>query len=165
VLIYFEENMTSAVTKEVLAEKKRIAKEYVAKIRAVTYCSRCGAQPVDWHSDAHVLRPHFRVGNLTAQGNTPKRIQEEMDRCTPLCRSCHMATDGRAAALTASRPRKKGDVLVDKKPCENCGKPEKPLRKGLCNRCNHQKRYHGDPEKYAKQARDWRSTQKNPKGQ
>lgn len=51
-----------------------------------------------------------------------------------LCRRCHMAVDGRAKRLavwarTLHQPQ-------PPKPCVKCGRPYKPLRRGLCSRCN-----------------------------
>lgn len=115
-------------------ESRRAARRFVSEVRALTVCERCGRQPVEWHHDEHVAYPHRRVGRLVSLGASITRIQREIAMCTALCRSCHMDLDGRAAALTAARPRKKGDVFPAK-PCRECGRPSKPLRRGLCSRC------------------------------
>jgi hypothetical protein len=127
-------------SKEGIRAAKERARAYVDPIRAAAVCARCGAQPIEWHRDEHHARPHFRVAFLTAQGRTPQRIQEEIDRCIPLCRRCHMQEDGRAAALTASRPRQKGSVFPPKS-CIQCGTETKPSWRGMCRRCyDHMRR-------------------------
>lgn len=134
---------------EKLLERRRVAQEYVASIRARTVCERCGSQPVEWHNESHAARPYFRVSTLCILGRSIERIQREIDASAALCRSCHMAVDGRAAALVASRPRKKGDVIVLPAPCAVCRKPYKPLRKGLCGTCYDQlRRPRKDPDDY-----------------
>lgn len=120
-------------------EAKRLAREYVDATRASTYCAHCGGQPIEWHHDDHLTNENQRVARLTALGFPIERIRQEIEKCTPLCRSCHMREDGRLEALQAARPYQK-DYSAPPKPCINCGKPAKPLRKGLCNACNHRKR-------------------------
>lgn len=121
-------------------ERKRIAKEYVKEVRSTTFCVRCGKQPVDFHHVDHESNGNQRVAHLTALGSSLARIQQEIDKCEALCRSCHMKEDGRTVALGLSHPYRKGETYTDPQPCSNCGDLYKPLRKGLCNKCNHKKR-------------------------
>ena len=112
---------------------KATAREYMDQVLAETICVDCGAQPVEWHNPDHEFNRNNRVGALVHDGRPVARIRAEMDASVALCRSCHMAVDGRAAALVASaiaanRPQ-------PPKPCKACGKLAKPTRRGLCNRC------------------------------
>jgi len=120
---------------------RQAAKQHVAEIRAATFCEGCGGQPIEWHSESHETRSNRRVAHLVALGFPLSVIDAEIAQCQALCRSCHMKLDGRLAALQAAKPRQKGRVF-DPKPCIQCGKLAKPLRKGLCNRCNQARRYH-----------------------
>ena len=55
-----------------------------------------------------------------------------------LCRRCHMLIDGRMEKLTSlERPRH------SPKKCKICGELAKPLRKGLCSKCNEYFRRNG----------------------
>jgi len=118
---------------------KLAAKTHVAAIRAVTQCAQCGKQPIEWHSEDHLTNTNRRVAHLVALGFPISVIDAEIAVCTALCRSCHMAEDGRLIGLTAFRPLHKGTSLPPK-PCTECGRSAKPLRRGLCNRCNHRLR-------------------------
>lgn len=127
---------------------RAIATEFVEKTNSKTFCSNCGGQPIEWHHDDHPNRPNARVSSLRAQGASITRIQQEMDRCTPLCRKCHMQGDGRMKALKDLQPYQKGKEYVSKSPCALCGRSFKPLRKGLCWSCSEDhrsksKRYKG----------------------
>lgn len=107
---------------------------FVAALNARTVCAHCGGQPVEWHNPEHVelQRKMFRVSNLVASRFPISKIQAEIDRCTPLCRRCHMREDGRLRAFVLlARSRK----IQPPKPCTTCGRPSKPLRRGLCSRC------------------------------
>lgn len=53
-----------------------------------------------------------------------------------LCRRCHMEIDGRLAAFL-SLPKRQPDPP---KPCSECGRLMKPLRRGLCGACNERAR-------------------------
>jgi hypothetical protein len=122
------------MTTERRAERRRVATAYVEAVNANTVCADCGGGPIEWHHPDHPSQPNSRVSSLRAQGATVERIRREMERCTPLCRSCHMKADGRAAALFAAQPNQPG-VSHPPKPCRKCGLPYKPLRRGLCARC------------------------------
>ena len=122
------------------AANREKAKACVAKIRADTYCVKCGGQPIEWHHEDHEAAPNTRVARLTALGFPLARIKAEISKCLAMCRSCHMTEDGRLAELKEACPNKKGSVFVGPLPCRKCGALAKPLRRGLCNRCNHQQR-------------------------
>src|SRR5574341_1665679 len=117
------------------AEAKQRAKRFVARVRRQTACIRCGRHPVEWHNSEHKRHSNRRVAGLVARGHPLDRIKREMRESTPLCRSCHMAIDGRAEKLTAARPRKKGTVIVPPLPCETCGKLTKPRWQDKCRHC------------------------------
>jgi hypothetical protein len=118
---------------------KQEAREYVAAVRAATYCARCGKQPVDFHHPEHIHDHNRRIGPMMGRGCSIAPLQAEIKRCEPLCRSCHMKEDGRLPALLQNRPMQRGTRLPPK-PCTQCGQLAKPLRRGLCNRCNHRQR-------------------------
>lgn len=116
------------------------AKRFVAKVRAripCTHCQRVGC--IEWHNEAHIENPSMRVGNLAGCGRSLARIKAEMRASTPVCRHCHMKIDGRSAALTESRPFKKGDRLPPR-PCAACDALTRVIRHGLCNRCDKWRR-------------------------
>lgn len=115
--------------------RQQTAKAFVADLNAKTLCAHCGDQPIEWHNPEHVElnRRHFRISAMADRGYTPEKIQEELDRCTALCRSCHMKADGRLSALIESSPLKIGESLPPQ-PCQDCGRLYKPLRRGLCAR-------------------------------
>jgi hypothetical protein len=127
------------MTVPTLLRRRATAKAYVAAERAKTVCAECGRQPIEFHREEHHDFPNNRVAGLAARGQSIERIAREIAASTPLCRRCHMKHDGRLAALSLVRPFKKGDKQPPK-PCAACGTPANPLRKGLCNRCNHRKR-------------------------
>jgi len=118
---------------------KIIAKTYMKALRDRTVCAICGRQPVDFHHKDPDASKDRWIAHLTVLGFPIPRIEAELAVCEPLCRSCHMKQDGRLAFLNANKPFPKG-VQLPPKPCTSCGIPAKPLRKGLCNKCNHQKR-------------------------
>lgn len=70
---------------------------FVDAANARTVCAHCGAQPIEWHNPEHVLlgRQLMRISAMASTTRTTEAIQAEMDRCTPLCRRCHMVEDGR----------------------------------------------------------------------
>lgn len=122
------------------SERKAVAQAYVAEVRRRTFCSTCGSQPIDWHSDTHLEKKNNRVSNLAKNGYPIARIQAEIDICEPLCRSCHVRVDGRAEMLASySRNR----PVAPPKPCRICGRLRKPLRKGRCGACRCYWHCHG----------------------
>lgn len=70
--------------------------------------------------------------------NLPENINK-------LCRRCHMIADGRLPLfLTYSSNR----PIQPPKPCRNCGRLSKPLRRGLCKACAEYQRRRGGPRTY-----------------
>ena len=121
------------------SERRAIRRErnvlYVETIRSNTFCEECDAQPVEWHHDDHPLKPNSRVSSLMSQGVSIRRIQQEIDICEALCRSCHMAADGRTKKLQDAKPRQAGSLHVPPKPCIVCLRMTKPTRRGMCYKC------------------------------
>lgn len=94
---------------------KRAGKLYV-----LGACVRCGKPATDRH---HV--------NGNTADNRPENVMI-------LCRSCHMALDGRAEKLAEnSRARHRP---LPPKPCLKCTRLYKPLRRGLCSACYERER-------------------------
>jgi hypothetical protein len=112
----------------------------MTQVRADTCCRECGLQPVDFHRDEHITHPTWRVTWLVTQGQSIARIQRELALCIPLCRRCHMLTDGRLERLQQT-PR----TVTVGKPCVECGHLAKPLRNGRCARCD---RHWRNPPRY-----------------
>jgi hypothetical protein len=111
---------------------------YLQRLRAVTPCAHCGGGPVEWHNPEHVATPTRRLGNMI--GSSRANIDAELARCTPLCRRCHMAEDGRLRRLTDENPNPPGKRRPVK-PCTQCGSTASQyLRRGLCGRCDDRKR-------------------------
>ena len=72
-------------------DKKRIRKnqkklvEYKKTIR----CKECGIRDyrvIDFH---HIRDKEFAISNMVYRGYSWKRIQQEIDKCIPLCSNCH----------------------------------------------------------------------------
>ena len=86
-----------------MARKRATNRAYVDSVNARTVCAHCGAQPIEWHNPEHVElnRQDWRIGRMVNLPRSIAAIQAEMDRCTPLCRRCHMAEDGRLGAFSA----------------------------------------------------------------
>jgi hypothetical protein len=116
------------------------ARIFVQDLNARTLCAHCGVQPIEWHNPEHVdlNRQHFRISALVAGGSPIAAIEAEIERCTPLCRRCHMIEDGRMKAFVAlpkhrgRRPRRVPPKPPS--PCAECGRLCKPLWRGLCRR-------------------------------
>lgn len=117
-----------------LLERRQRAQQFIRNVNSGTVCAQCGKQPIEWHNEAHKIKPYFRVSTLGIAGRSIERIQQEMDASIPLCRSCHMNEDGRNAELRASCPHKK-DVRQPPKPCKACGTLTRPSWKGMCRGC------------------------------
>lgn len=107
-------------------------KALVSQIRANTYCARCGAQPIDWHHESHPQNVERRICRMAATGKSESDILDEIARCTPLCRTCHMIVDGRLEALVQRERKHKPP-----RPCICCGVMMTPhtIRKEMCTRC------------------------------
>ena len=116
---------------------RQVATKFVEAVNAVTFCARCGKQPIEWHHDDHPGKPNDRVSSLRTQGASLARIKAEMDKCEPVCRSCHMRLDGRAKALQESSPRQKGKTYVPPSPCSCCGRITTRTRNGKCATCDN----------------------------
>lgn len=114
--------------------RKRLALE-IRQLRAATICECCGSQPIDWHSFRHDDAPHLRVSSLVRVAGR-QRILDEIAQCTALCRRCHMALDGRLQLLEQTRRH----APKPPKPCKECTRLYKPLRKQLCDRCYDRRR-------------------------
>jgi len=78
-------------------------------------CEKCGEKATDRH----------HKDDNTAN-NCPENI-------AILCRKCHMAVDGRSAKLAAWSPVH--NQPEPPKPCNQCTRLYKPLRRGLCSLC------------------------------
>jgi hypothetical protein len=53
-----------------------------------------------------------------------------------VCRRCHMALDGRLAVFAENQKLLAVSSAKPAKPCDNCGRPAKPRRKGRCYACD-----------------------------
>lgn len=118
---------------------------FVEHIRRETVCARCGKQPIEWHSPEHDGHPERRIGVMVGKVRSIAAIQAELERCVPLCRSCHMREDGRLERLRENQPRQPG-MTFPPKFCSECCRPYKPLRRGRCSRCDQRKRYYDKKE-------------------
>lgn len=120
------------------AEKSAIARSFINEVNARTFCAHCGKQPIEWHNPEHVElgRRTFRIGNMVSYGYSLATIEAELKRCTPLCRGCHQRVDGRMDALI----KRALDRIQPPKPCEECSRLYKPLRRGLCSKCDARRR-------------------------
>lgn len=113
--------------------RRELARDFVLTKNARTVCAHCGRQPIEWHNRDHVEqnREDFRISALVRRGATISDIQDEMERCTPLCRRCHMQEDGRLQNNLAN-----GRLTKPPRFCSTCAEQvTKPLRRGLCGRC------------------------------
>lgn len=96
-------------------------KRAVARIALSETCERCGERkPTERH--------HL-------DGDTGNN---DLANLAILCRRCHMEVDGR---LEQFRQHKR--PVQPPKPCTECGRLAKPLRRGLCHACNERKRRAG----------------------
>lgn len=115
-------------------EAKLLAKRVIGELRTKTVCKYCGSQPIEWHREEHTEPGNLRVAHLVALGFPLQRIYDEIAKCTPLCRSCHMIEDDRAMHLQLNKPNQKGSILAPVN-CRECGKSTKPSWKGMCRKC------------------------------
>jgi hypothetical protein len=137
---------------------------FIAEVNARTVCAHCGAQPIEWHNPEHVElnREHYRISVMVSQGRAIATLEAELTRCTPLCRRCHMREDGRLRQFVqASGARLPTGTILPMKPCTQCSKPYKPLRRGLCEACDSRRRYYLKTEsgenRGAARRRAWRT--------
>jgi hypothetical protein len=91
-------------SKETVARQRAANRAFIAEVNARTVCAHCGAQPIEWHNPEHVEqnRQDYRISRLVQQPRSIEAIKAEMERCTPLCRRCHMAEDGRLRSFSAT---------------------------------------------------------------
>lgn len=114
------------------SKRKRCRVDYPT-LDGVT-CERCGKAPA--------VDRHHRDSNVENNG---------ADNILCVCRRCHMELDGRLERLSVSVLRRIaergwgwGDVrVVEPRPCSNCHRPYKPLRKGRCYTCDRHWREKG----------------------
>jgi hypothetical protein len=110
------------------------ARAFIDAVNAQTLCAHCGARPIEWHNPEHV-KPGLwknRISIMPQRHASISTIEAEMARCTPLCRRCHMAEDGRLAKFVTAKK--------EPSPCLECSRLYKPLRRGLCGRCDTRRR-------------------------
>lgn len=127
--------------RELAARQRRLNRAFIRELNVRTFCAHCGAQPIEWHNPEHVnpSRQRYRISDMVQSPRSIAAIKAEIARCTPLCRRCHMAEDGRLrnflvmAALPKTKPAQ---------PCVECGRVYKPLRRGLCGPCSGRQRYY-----------------------
>lgn len=115
-----------------VARRER-SRAFVAEVNARTVCAHCGRQPIEWHNPEHATVPgraSYRISNMASAGRTVADIQAEMARCTPLCRRCHMAEDGRLAVIAQSVPE------MPERACAECSHVTRRIIGGLCQRCH-----------------------------
>lgn len=108
---------------------------FVDHVTMHTLCAHCGAQPVEWHNPEHVElnRERFRISAMVQREEPIALIQAEMERCTPLCRRCHMQEDGRLARfINAGRSGRDG---ASPPICSECYRLVEKLRGPLCGAC------------------------------
>lgn len=118
--------------------KRPEVEEAVQKLRAQTHCARCGKQPIEWHGEHHPERPGRRISNMVDLGYRLDAVLAEIAVCTPLCRSCHMKSDGRTERLIESAAKKnRGVAKAVKGVCSVCNKPAVGMSAGKCKRCYH----------------------------
>ena len=118
------------------AETRKRNRAYVSEINARTVCAHCGSQPVEWHNPDHAKqgKDHQRIARLIGKCRSIAFIQAEIDRCTPLCRRCHMAEDGRLESFRAQA--KAQERRKPPRPCVECSRLVTVTRHGRCSRCD-----------------------------
>jgi hypothetical protein len=114
---------------------------FIEEINARTVCAHCGVQPIEWHNPEHVLpgRALYRISHMVRTIRAIAAIRAELDRCTPLCRRCHMKEDGRMSVFLVQARKSK---TQPPKPCIECHQPAKPLRRQRCEQCYERHRSH-----------------------
>ena len=132
----------AAVDKMRRAPLRTRNRAFVTEVNARTFCAHCGKQPIEWHNPEHMLpgRKPYRLSQMVWRCRSIAAIQTELDRCTPLCRRCHMIEDGRLAQFVQAGVPQRGGRQRSTAPCSECGRAYWPLRRGLCSRCSDRKR-------------------------
>ena len=72
-------------------DKKRIKKNQkkLVDYKKTIRCKECGIRDhrvIDFH---HIRDKEFAISNMVYRGYSRKRIQQEIDKCIPLCSNCH----------------------------------------------------------------------------
>ena len=123
---------------------REMARLHVEEIRTKTVCSSCGeSKAIDFHHKDHPRYPSHRISQLIWEGVSLDRIDREIEKCTALCRRCHLVLDGRLENLKKVNPHYKIHVGPQRY-CRFCEKPCKILWEGLCRSCFEHER-HGWP--------------------
>jgi hypothetical protein len=86
---YYEKNKKDVIQK--INAKKKIHKTWFVNYKKQLKCVTCGFDhpaALDFH---HVERKksNRKVHELVGDGNTKKRILEEIEKCVVLCSNCH----------------------------------------------------------------------------
>lgn len=103
-------------------------RERARRLYRLAACEVCGAKATDRH------HRDTNTGN-----NHPSNIQK-------LCRRCHMLIDGRLESFVTSASAPK--LVSPPKPCINCERPSKPLRRGRCGTCDRYLARYGKERPY-----------------
>jgi len=118
---------------------------WFAQVMAETECEGCHTQPppedwpIEWHHRVRAAHRHTAVTHLVKLGASIERILEEMEKCVPLCRRCHMKEDGRLHQMRDIHPRKKGVRYAPllPQPCSICHRRKSAYRPGVCKQCKY----------------------------
>ena len=88
-----------------------------------TDCQHCGASEVEWH---HVDKSTklFNVGAHT--GRSIQTLQQEIDKCICLCRTCHAAVHREEKSAQAKRQWE--EVRAANPEARNVGDVSRPIR-------------------------------------
>lgn len=125
-------------------------RERAQHLFALGPCERCGEPGVE---------RHHKDGD---PGNNKRR------NVKIVCRRCHMAIDGRLERATASLVAR-SQIFQPLKPCVNCKRPFKPLRRGKCHACYDyfhrvgKERPKGGAQWRRKESRGYRLDYSNPR--
>jgi len=111
------------------AASKTTKRRRAQKAYPLADCERCGEPATDGHHN---------------DGDTGNNIPSNIEK---LCRRCHMAADGRLEKFLNAGAQHRA-VEQPAKPCLNCKRLAKPLRKGRCHACNEYLRRRGVERPY-----------------
>jgi|1186.fasta_scaffold125459_2 hypothetical protein len=128
-------------TEDVLYERKQAARDHVAAIKA-DGCSKCGAEPAEFHHRQPRGPGDHKVSTLVANGVPIERLNREVAKCDLLCRKCHMWTDGRHGALQDLNHSRMGlRRIPEVRTCVTCEEDYTGYtRRGECPRCADRRR-------------------------